>query len=346
MNANERLESLQQRYQSNFAGHPRISRSLTLLNEMIAEAQALLGEASAPLSASIEAELALYRAEAAAISEAQSRGEVIAEAHHAAAMAEQVFARYRRHFAGQDRRTRDLGILAEMIEDLEALDGQLKGADDPRIKETLGHIERYLDLFRRERQAIAQLRIEGPLSEQSALLAQLANGQLYIYRDHFAGAARLSRRPARLSRVILELEAILERMRALASQGFHSDAHRANIELLTERRGAYLKELDLIREAKAASTFEGLVNALGEAANALFEGYREGFAGQSRQSRDLARLDVICEGLYLLARQMDDLDRLREDKINHQNLQIVLDHLRLYGKEREAIIAAQRPQDG
>lgn len=343
MNANERLEALKRRYQSNFAGHPRISRSVDLLNEMITEAEALLEGADAASAEAIEAELKLYRREATSIAEAQAQGEGVQSAHHSAAMAEQVFARYRRHFAGEDRRSRDLGLMDVMIEDLEILAEQLRGVDDLRIKESLGHADQYLDLFKRERQSIAQLRLEGTLSAQSDLLAKLANDQLYLYRDHFAGQSRLSRRPILLERIIYQLDELLERMRALTAQGFHAENHQRNASLISDRVAEYRVELRQIREAKGQSTFEGLVNSLGEAANKIFEAYRAEFAGKSRGDRDLKRLDALCEGLYQLARQMDDLDRVREDAVNHQNLQIVLDHLRLYGKERGAITAAQSP---
>ena len=52
-------------------------------------------------------------------------------------------------------------------------------------------------------------------------------------------------------------------------------------------------------------------------------------------------LNRIFEGLYDLARQMDDLDRVREDSGNEHNLAIVLDALRLYDRE-DALIREAR----
>ena len=133
-------------------------------------------------------------------------------------------------------------------------------------------------------------------------------------------------------------------MNALQIQGLHDDANERNMQIVGERLGMYRKELEAVRGARQGTTMERLVHALGEEANSLFEEYRGHFAGQDRATRDLSLLDRLFEALHDIARQMEDLDRVRPDENNQRNLAVVLDHLRLYGREDDLIREAQ-PSD-
>lgn len=347
----ERMLKVHARYDAHFAGQPRVSRDPSLLDAMSVELDGLLTQARAlgpsgqALVADLEKNRGLYAREAEAIRAAQSAEPDALTAHEISGWAQLTFSRYRRHFANQPRRTRDLGLLAEMIDDLERADRTLRelarrtpGAGIEAMSE---QVSESLALYRKERAEIAAARGAGTLQEQGDVLAAVANGQFALYRHHFAGKPRLSRRPALLERMATSLAGVHDRMKALEAQGLHADSNTRNIGIVEQRLELYRNELDQVRRIRQQSSLSQLVTAFGEAANKTFEAYREGYAGQDRGGRDPEALSALCDELFDLARQMDDLDRVREDETNQHNLQVVLDHLRLYEREYGLILEAK-----
>jgi hypothetical protein len=347
----ERISSLQKRYDANFAGQPRITRNPSLLDEMAKEATKLLS-ATGGLTQSdekvrevvgrLESSQALYTNEAASIRAAQDGGADTYVAHELSGWAQLVFERYRRHFAGQSRSTRDLGLLAEIIHDLVQLEKNLEALEEEGSNDdALESLRTNLALYRSEQVDILTARGAGTLQEQSGILASIANDQFDLYRAHFANHARLSRRPGVLERMIQTLEGVMDRMEGLRTQGLHSESNDQNISIVQRQLTAYRAELTAVRKTRQNTTFENLVNGLGEAANQTFQRYREHFSGQDRATRDGGLLGVLCDGLYDLARQMDDLDGVREDETNQHNLSVVLDHLRMYQREHRMVVEAK-----
>lgn len=349
----ERVDAIHARYDAHFAGQPRISRDGGLLARMIDELEAVVGAAAAlPASAEREAllgaardNLALYRREHSAIVEAQAGGEDAFEADRLATWARFAFHRYRRHFAGQPRATRDLGLLAELIADLRRLGEEMERLGQryarPPLPEMREQVARSLKLYLDERGEIVAARGAGAPDQQADVLAAVANDQFALYAAHFAGKSRVTRRPALLQRIIDNLDQVRDRMELLRAQGYRDAAHVRNIEIVSARLDFYRGELTQIREARRQTTMGELVSALGGAANELFAEYRAHFAGQDRRTRDLARLGRICDGLHEVARQMDEIDRVREIDTNVTNLGIVIDNLRLYEREWEHIREVQ-----
>jgi hypothetical protein len=346
----QRAERLQSRYDANFAGQPRITRNPALLDEMASEADSLLAAARAlsvdvgmALVARLEQSRTLYADEAVSIRTAQAAGADAYMAHELGSWAHLIFERYRRHFAGQSRATRDLGLLAGLVADLERLEKSLEDLDDEEDarEEALRSIRSNLALYRSEHTTILAARGAGTLQEQAGVLASVANNQFTLYRAHFAGEGRLSRRPGLLDRIIQTLEGAMDRMEGLRVQGLYLESNDQNINVVARQLKAYRTELSAVRTARQDTTFEVLVNSLGEAANQIFQRYRESYSGQDRVSRDAEQLGDFCDGLYDLARQMDDLDGVREDETNQHNLSVVLDHLRMYQREHRMVIEAQ-----
>jgi len=339
------------RYDAHFAGQPRISRDAGLLDDMVARTDALLPRARAAgadsVVATLEKNRTLYIDEARAVRDAQKAPPEVLAAHEMGAWATLAFNRYRRHFAGKGRATRDLGLLAEMIDDLTRLERGLKGLVArleervPSLESTLKQVSESRVLYTGEQAAIREARGAGTLDEQGDILATVANDQFQLYRHHFAGKSRLSRRPSLMERMIASLDVVLERMRALEAQGLHAESNRRNIGIVDGRLKMYREELEKVRETRQQSSLSRLVSAFGESANKVFEEYRQTFAGQDRKTRDPEALSILCDALYDLARQMDDLDRVREDETNQHNLAVVLDQLRLYQREYGLIIDAR-----
>jgi hypothetical protein len=357
----ERLAALRSRgaaveaqYETHFAGQPRITRDPALLERLIAELRTVADQAAAlPASADRNAvqsrareQIGLYTAELAAIRKAQDEGPEAIEAHYLIEWSRFTFQRYRRHFAGQSRSTRDLGLLAEMIADLKRIKAEmealLKVRTDTALTEMRDRVDQNLQLYLDERGEIVVARGAGTPEQQSDVLASIANDQFALYGRHFAGKSRLSRRPGLLQRIIDNLDVIRDRMETVRDGGLDNPNLGRNIQIVNDRATFYRGELEAIRTARREATMADLVSALGGAANEVFDEYRANFAGHDRRTRDLARLGHICEALYEVGRQMDELDRARPDDTNSTNLGIVLDTLRLYEREYELIQEAQQ----
>ena len=351
----KRADQIQARYQANYAGHPRITRDPDALQKMVEQLDLLLAHLKRlpanqqmQISRTMRDNRNMYAKEVKAIREAQETGPEAVYAHHLASWANFASARYRRNFAGQNRATRDPSLLAEMIADLDRLvpliADQRTRIDSGELKTAQEAAEQNLALYRTELEAVKAAQGEGTQEQQADLLARLANDQFNLYRDHFAGKSRVSRRPALLERMINTLESIQARMQALADAGLTAGSNTQNIDIVKSRLEGYVKELEEVRNAKSQAAFQDLVNKLGEAANDIFAEYREHFAGKDRGTRDLALMNRMCEGLLDIARQMDDMDRVRDDATNQSNLGIVLDNLRMYDREFDQIRQLQQAQ--
>jgi hypothetical protein len=351
------IQDVTGRYTALFAGQPRITRDARVLDQLVRDLEAmrpdllgLPGTEREELTKTVTESVELYRKEAVSVRAAQSGGPEALAAHRLASWAYLTFARYRHHYAGQSRGTRDLALMGEMVADLEQLQVQMaaqqKRQESDELTQASNLLGEQLGLYREERKAIAQVRSDGDLAEQSDRYAALANGQMSLYGDQFAGKQRLSRRPMLLERIIDSLRQIGERMQALVTQGHKHENNQKNIGIVQERVRAYRKELEEIQKARASTDFPSLINALGAAANEVFKEYGEHFAGKDRATRELPRLAKLLDSLFDIGRQMDDLEQVRHDETNARNLQIVLDNLRMYDREFTNITEAKAAATG
>ena len=250
--------------------------------------------------------------------------------------------RYRRNCRSISS-TRDMGLLLEMIQELGTLMkiSRVERTEAEPIPNIRGDIQESLDLYTKK--AIARL-ANRSLEEQASLWAEIANPTRTL-PVHFP--AILECRDIRLRANNSPGYRCGERMQSFKDNGFANEHNERNIEIVHSRKTFYIGELTQIRESRETTTFDGLVTSLGEAANKVFDEYRTHFSGQDRRTRDVSLLNGYCEGLYHIARQMNELDNVREHDINQQNLATVLDHLRLYDREFQAIQEAQqRLEDG
>jgi len=342
-----RIDAIHRQYEGHFAGQPRITRDPALLDAMVAELAEVAGEAKALEGAEDIAEAAeknreLYESEASLIREAQELGPDAYLANEIASWANLCFSRYRRHFAGKSRATRDMELLSEMKAEVERLAGELQpllpkleGGSHDWVKDALA---RHAELFETELEAIREARAGGDLDQRASNLASAANAQFQLYGDHFAGRERVSRRPALLQRMIRSLEEIGSQMRGLADEGLEGDPNANNINVVDGRLAAFRDELEQVRNAKHDTPPREIVGALANAANAVFEEYREHFAGRDRSTRDPDLLSRCCDELHDIARQMSDLRSIIEDASLDRNLNVVLDNLRLYEGEHERVL--------
>lgn len=349
-------EDVYKRYEAHFAGKPRATRDLELLDELIGELDAIVGEAKSnleqrrdPATVSL-LEMAkknrdTYREERERIVAAKDEGPTSEAASRLTSLANLTFGRYYRHFAGEDRRTRDTALLTEIILQLERIEERMKKLVDEDgeegLESDLDVVRGNLDTYRDEYRAIERAQESGNAEEQASLLARLANDQFAIYQDHFAGRSRTTRRPGLLERVVNRLKRIHKKMHELKQGGLASAENDRNMETVSRKLEIYESELEQIREVRDSLSTRELAGSLGAQANEIMQEYREGFAGENRATRDLELLNQICDRIAEIAMQMRQIQREESLEMNEKNLDIVLDSWTLYESEYRKVEEAQ-----
>lgn len=362
------VDAIASEYEAHFAGQSRATRDLSIMDNLISRMRAAGGQVesiprTAPqkdvqdLRTSVRDSIQLYTNERQLIVQAKSQGPEFNEFGELGGAANQVFAVYQRHFAGKGRNTRDLGLLAEMIDDLTGIEEQMvellpKFKPGSSAHQDLQIVRENLKMYLAERGEIVDARNAGTLAEQASTLAEVANGQFKVYEDHFAGKNRVTRRPALLQRMIDNLAQVLDRMNLLKRQGLNEGNNDRNIGIVEGAVKQYESELTEIRKAREATPLVDIMGNLGTAANDVMDEYGRHFEGQDRRTRapELDRLSRMCDQLGELARQMADLDVVEANTMNRQNLNIVVNNRAMLEREwtliREATSGANTSPAG
>ena len=343
-----RLEAIHRQYAAHFAGQPRITRDPSLLEAIVEEidetmdaAKSLNSKEASLLLDKLKENRKLYIQEAEQIR--QIRNDPNAQQHYELVTWISVVAgRYQRFFAKKSRKTRDVGLLHEISEDAERLYLRVESLGNDANKEMLDSLGNRKKLYANEIEAISQARTQDEPEAIASTLAARANDQFRLYEKFFSGENRVSRRPARMMRMVDNLETILDEMRGLQETAFQNEHNDRNIEIVLERLTFFQKELQEIQVAKSGAQVSELGTALADAANRLLERYQQNFAGKDRRSCELDTLADIIEGLYDIARQMEDLQLMANIAENHKNLRVVLESLALYEREYSLIEQAKQ----
>ena len=194
----QQINSLSARYDARFANKPRATRSLSELDEITAELDALIEQGEADFAGDAVLENArenrgLYATERYAIIAAKEQPHAV-QAATLATWANFVFDEYRRHYAGKSRATRDTGRMEEMIAELDWLTDDMHALlgrhDLETVRRDLEAVESNLKLYEGELANIKTARTSGSRDEQVSQLANAANEQFAIYNKQFAGKGR------------------------------------------------------------------------------------------------------------------------------------------------------------
>lgn len=351
-----RADQLHGRYRYLFAGKPRATRPLDQMDGLIRDIEALAADAttsgaSQDARTTIDERRDLYVKERDAIRSARALGPSFVRGTELSTRARLVFDQYGRHFAGQSRRTRDVALLVELIGELETIEHELGGImedlDASNLADDLQSVRTSIGQYRDEVDAIHAARADADAESLMSDLARTANSQFSIYRTHFAGKDRLSRRPALLRRVVTtleELEASMKKLQADLS-GEPAETNARNAGIVADRLTSYRAESNEIGRVRESTTPESLIAALGRAANAIMDEYNGHFAGQDRATRDLGLLGDLIDRLWQIEQQMNGLDRALAEPTNARNLQIVHDTMQVYIAEHAAIVEVQGGDD-
>lgn len=237
---------------------------------------------------------------------------------------------YLRYFVGRPRGAADLLLFHEIVQRLEVLERQLQ--DHAPLREAVGL---RLGLLRKELTECEDAhKRPTPAADKVGLLAARANQQFAFYTRLFAARARLSRRPLLAERLIRNLTAILDEMRALdVAELPTADEHLRNIDLVTRELERLREEAEAISKERQETIRDELIRQLGSDANLeLVEG-RKQIEGKDRQLVDLEGLAGICDRLGELTYQMATVAEETDDSINLANLRLASRTLAKYEAE-------------
>ena len=350
----ERAQTIYGEYSSHFAGRPRATRNVELLDGLIdrlervvEDAKTLLNGSRNPAVMSILDEavenLERYISEKREINKLTSDPNALVAAK-LADRANRVFDRYSRLYAGKERGTRDRRLLGELVEALDALADEMSALENKSASTSsdLDTIRVQRKMYADEIGNIESAQRDGSTSERANRLASLANNQFTTYRTHFSGRSRLTRRPellVRMSENLVEYQELMKRLQ----KSFKSDMNAKNIEIVQSNLDMYAGELVEIRKVREETSVRDLAGSLGGAANSIFEEYRENYAGKPRTECDPELLSGMCDRLAELAIQMREIAREIEIDFNEKNLAIVEETMATYEEEwrrvNEAAIA-------
>ncbi|MBL9020718.1 MAG: hypothetical protein JNL21_00905 [Myxococcales bacterium] len=350
------LKGLEQEYEAAYTGKDRHTVDLGPLRELIARADKAIrsleslgaltaGESAATLHKAMTDRKAFFEREVVLITSAKDMGPAFERFASEGTSANFVFDRYVRHFAGQSRDTRDLGLLKELIDELKGIKKRMLAVGGKKIPEALERdvdiVTQNIERYQVEEREIPKAQASGSVEEQADRLAMLANQQFAIYQRFFAGQSRVTRRPGLLVRLIDNLKRYRSAMFELKNKGLNSEANVGNIGIVDGRLQAYEKELAEIRKVRSQVKLSDIMGSLGGSANELFEEYRRDFAGKDRTSVSLEQLFDLVDKLDEIRRQMEELGRVEKNETNAKNLVIVRDYQGSWVREFQSVKAAQ-----
>lgn len=347
----EQSDKLHNRWTREFAGKPRHTRELAVLEKLVEKAAALVhkakqipGEKGDALEKAVRERLQLYTTERDAIAEVKFVRPEVGLVHQLGLEIDRVLAAWRRHFGGRDRRTRDLGLLDTLIARLGRAVARLKelapeNADVVKV-ESLDGVVTQLEVMKDERSEIEKAKRGLAAADKTPVLLAEAAQALDRYRVLLGGQPRATCSLAHMDAVIATLRGIQLDLRTPGG-GELDEAQAKNLAVIDQNLEAYVAERERIVKALADTSARERGGQLALVANRLFQLYQQQFAGQSRATRDLKLLSDLNDRLTDIAEQMAALDREHDEPLNRKNIPVVEERVRRYEAEWVEIAKAK-----
>lgn len=255
------------RYGRNFAGRPRASRDLSLLDELTDHQGRMLrrfDEVAARHEAGWQGAVrdlmsknhALFESERKEILKARASREGQERMGDLARRANEQFQAYRTHFAEKARKSRHVPLLSRVLRNLEGIHTEMValrdgGFKDDRHNDNIGKVDQRIQHHRQELQAIQQARAALNAAERSSAYAGEANSLFQAYRSSFAGRDRSTVDPDALHEVCEQLQVVAQQMEGLDREA-GLEANRNNLAIVVDNLKRYEREFERILDAKRA----------------------------------------------------------------------------------------------
>jgi hypothetical protein len=161
-----------------------------------------------------------------------------------------------------------------------------------------------------------------------------------LYEREFAGQARATRDVSILEDMIRRVDDVLARIDQIpaVAQGRELAEGRSSAVAM---RATYVEERKQIERAKLASPAQEAFGVLAAKANFTFARYARHFAGQGRESRDVALLAEMISDLEGIETKMVDIRKKERDAVYDRDIEVVRGNLKMYKAERQEIEKAQ-----
>ncbi len=254
------------RYMRHFAGKDRSTRDLSLLGELVDELKQIdkrmtqLIEESKNADFSRDREvvrnnLAQYQKEIAEIEKAQETGTPEQQASVLATLANDQFAVYQGHFAGEPRVSRRPALLMRVVGALKRIRERMNalregGLDVDFNAKNIAIVEERLKVYETELVEIRKIRQQTAMPEIMAELGGAANKLFDEYRAGFADKPRNQADVALLGRICDKLGEIRRQMSEM-SWAEDNEMNTKNLDVVTEQLVMFEGEYEAVVRAQA-----------------------------------------------------------------------------------------------
>lgn len=254
------------------------------------------------------------------------------------AKAEEIHAQYRRSFAGRSRATRDIGQLDALIAEME----KVRGAVPPAATALQDSVGSWLDLYKTERSAIADIQKGGADAITAWRLVEWAEVGFQRYMRLYAGQRRTTRDVWLLQELHDEQVARIKLLSPLAKK-LKDEKLSTQLSNMEKNLALYAEEIKQIGASKGSLANGEHAKVLATLANTQFQHYRVHFADKVRSSRRPALLRRINKALADIRTGMEALRQLGVQTEAHVgNIRKVADRIGGNERELEQILAARR----
>jgi hypothetical protein len=162
------------------------------------------------------------------------------------------------------------------------------------------------------------------------------------YEAQFAGQSRQTRNLDELDAIVGRTKEVLKRLEAIPSAARSKDLQDL-VEIAQKNLGVYAQERELIVRAKQAGPELDEFAPLATSANLVFARYGRHYAGQSRNTRDLAQLEEMREELAKIHTGMKAvLLKARSRGALENDVKLVGETIEMYKGEAKEIATAQQ----
>jgi hypothetical protein len=260
------------RYMRHFAGKDRSTRDVALLGELVEDLRQidkrmtqLLSEQKGQKTADFEKDrqvvrenLAQYQKEIDLVEAAQGSGTPDDQASVLATLANNQFAVYQGHFAGEPRVSRRPALLMRVVATLKKVRERMLALKAGGLtvefnEKNINIVEDRLQTYENELAEVRKVRQATPMTEIMGELGGAANKLFDEYRANFADKPRSQADVTRLATICDKLGEIRRQMVDM-SLAEDSDMNHKNLDIVTEQLVMFEGEFEAVVRAQATSS--------------------------------------------------------------------------------------------